>query len=138
MTILCANDHFHQENNEFKIWRAYRERGPRYLNLKTFTGYLTCLQFRIATDILFLFSLWLDRAHQVVQEKLCFTPPTFKEIFSEKAKDTIISKYTRKTSNASAIGPRLAQSWKPSIGKIISYCAKNIGLDSLMVFGSLL
>jgi hypothetical protein len=32
----------------------------------------------------FLFSLWLDRTHRVAQEKLCFSPPTFKNFFCEK------------------------------------------------------
>jgi len=81
-----SNDHFHQENNGFKILRAHSEWGPKYSNFKAFTVYLMCSQFKwILADLFFLFSLWLDRAHWVLQEKLCFSPPTFKKHYFRKS-----------------------------------------------------
>jgi len=67
-----SKDHFHRETNAFKILRAYSEWGLRYSNFKVFTVYRMCSQLKIWVDLFFVFSLWLDRAHRVLQEKLCF------------------------------------------------------------------
>ncbi len=93
---MVSNDHFHQETNEFKILDAYGVPGGKYSNFKVYTGHLMCPQFKLSAEIFFLFSLWLNRAHRFVQEKLCFNPPTFKKHFPEKAQDTIIFKNERK------------------------------------------